>query len=154
MICSECGIVLVEECGVRGAFCGPCCTKAARTVVLNQLFGPSPVVTKAKAYKVQAVLRNGKNPFLRENKKTIRQRGNFKKYGLTPADFREMRTAQSEVCKICKKVNGRKELAVDHCHKTGKVRGLLCTNCNMGIGYFKDNPELLRLAADYLSHRP
>jgi hypothetical protein len=43
-----------------------------------------------------------------------------------------------------------KELAIDHCHKTGKIRGLLCKNCNQGLGQFKDNIDLLLSAAKYL----
>jgi hypothetical protein len=42
------------------------------------------------------------------------------------------------------------KLAVDHCHETGKVRKLLCHNCNRALGLFKDKPDLLRKAADYL----
>lgn len=42
------------------------------------------------------------------------------------------------------------DLSVDHCHKTGVNRGLLCSSCNIGLGYFKDSPETLRSAADYL----
>ena len=43
------------------------------------------------------------------------------------------------------------KLAVDHCHKTGKIRGLLCGGCNTSIGSFEDNPELLKNAIKYLS---
>lgn len=53
-------------------------------------------------------------------------------------------------CIICGKPA---KLSVDHDHQTGDVRGGLCTNCNLGLGHFKDNPELLRLAALYLEGR-
>ena len=43
-------------------------------------------------------------------------------------------------------------VAVDHCHKTGKFRALLCNSCNKGLGYFKDNPEFLRVALRYLEN--
>jgi hypothetical protein len=59
---------------------------------------------------------------------------------------------QQERCAICSKAapeNG-KQLGLDHCHKTGKIRGLLCDTCNLGLGYFRDNPGLLRAAAQYL----
>lgn len=50
-------------------------------------------------------------------------------------------------CTIC----GVKEnLVVDHCHKTNKIRGLLCNHCNRGLGHFKDDPELLEFAKIYL----
>ena len=45
---------------------------------------------------------------------------------------------------------GIKRLAVDHCHKTGKIRGLLCSTCNLMIGNAYDNPEILRSGANYL----
>lgn len=44
-------------------------------------------------------------------------------------------------------------LAVDHCHRTNKVRGLLCTKCNLGLGYFADTEELLQQAVTYLRFR-
>lgn len=63
---------------------------------------------------------------------------------------------QCGVCAICKEpqsvlLKGElKRLAVDHCHKTKKIRGLLCDNCNKGLGLFKDKPELLNSASEYL----
>jgi hypothetical protein len=59
---------------------------------------------------------------------------------------------QNGLCAICKKTETGKtsNLCVDHCHKTGKVRGLLCNNCNKGLGLFKDNPEVLLNASAYL----
>lgn len=80
-----------------------------------------------------------------------------RKFGITGEDFARMLAAQGGVCAVCKKPethtypSGKvKELAVDHCHDTNVVRGLLCFNCNQGIGRFKDDPALLRAAADYL----
>lgn len=58
---------------------------------------------------------------------------------------------QKENCAICKKPN--KRLHVDHCHSTGKVRGLLCYNCNNGLGRFKDNKTYLLDAASYLDQK-
>ena len=59
--------------------------------------------------------------------------------------------AQNGVCAICGSLcKSGKRLAVDHNHTTGKIRDLLCGNCNGGLGKFLDNPELLLKAADYL----
>jgi hypothetical protein len=76
-------------------------------------------------------------------------------YGLEPEQFEAMLIAQDRRCKICNEKDplgqwGHRVLNVDHCHKTGKVRGLLCVKCNHGLGNFKDTPTLLRRAADYL----
>ena len=76
-----------------------------------------------------------------------------KTYGITLNEYQNLRTFQENKCAICgcevMDVTGR-ELAVDHCHKSGKVRGLLCSNCNLGLGSFKDDPELLTKAIEYL----
>lgn len=73
-------------------------------------------------------------------------------YGLSLEQYKQMLQAQNGVCKICKGLdNGPwNRLAVDHCHTTGKVRGLLCAKCNKGLGQFCDNPQLLKQAAEYL----
>jgi hypothetical protein len=80
------------------------------------------------------------------------------KYNLTPGQWESIFVAQGRCCAICKtptpngnkRKNGTATWATDHDHKTGKVRGILCNNCNHGLGHFKDNQTLLRLATDYL----
>lgn len=81
-----------------------------------------------------------------------------KNYGLTLEEYQEILKKQKGKCAICGGVEtrkamfgGPKDLSVDHCHKTGKVRGLLCNRCNNGLGCFKDSVELLRAAAVYLT---
>lgn len=61
-----------------------------------------------------------------------------------------------EFCDICSgPADGRwTRLSIDHNHSTGQVRGLLCTKCNKGLGYFQDDPNLLELAIAYLAHPP
>lgn len=74
------------------------------------------------------------------------------KYNISVVDYNDLLNSQGHACKLCGGKNAKsRSLAVDHCHKTGKVRGLLCTWCNVGIGMFKDNPDLMRSAIEYLS---
>jgi len=78
-----------------------------------------------------------------------------KSYGITIDDFERMDVEQNHLCKICQQPqSGRYEnLAVDHCHTTGKVRGLLCDSCNRALGLFKDSVDVLRSAVDYLANQ-
>ena len=73
-------------------------------------------------------------------------------YGITTIEYNEMFAAQDGKCAICGKhqVELKKRLHVDHNHLTGKVRGLLCSNCNTMIGLSVENSKSLRLAAEYL----
>ncbi len=74
-------------------------------------------------------------------------------YKLSPEDYQTMFDAQNGVCAICGEIERTKlgkKLAVDHCHKTGKIRGLLCFKCNRGLGIFKDSIELFNNAIKYL----
>ena len=71
------------------------------------------------------------------------------RYGLDPGEYDRMLAAQHGVCKICRRSCHRR-LSVDHCHATNKVRWLLCSKCNVGLGQFDDDPELLREAANCL----
>ncbi len=71
-------------------------------------------------------------------------------YGLSSAQFAEMERTQGGACAICREVQTTKRLAVDHCHATGRIRGLLCSGCNCALGLAKDRPGVLRAAAEYL----
>ncbi len=71
-----------------------------------------------------------------------------KKYGISLQDYDRMYKEQDGKCMICR--NPYELLNIDHCHESKKVRGLLCTDCNQGLGNFKDNPELLLEGAVYL----
>lgn len=70
-------------------------------------------------------------------------------------EFQLISETQNDCCAICgiHKGNLKKDLHVDHDHKTDKIRGLLCTKHNLGIGQFDDNPNLLLKAADYLTNK-
>lgn len=71
----------------------------------------------------------------------------LKKYNLSLEDVENMEKRQKSKCLICE---DRLPLKIDHDHETGLVRGLLCDLCNRGLGYFKDKPELLVKAAEYV----
>ena len=102
---------------------------------------PDKVKTARKNYRTE-------NP---EKIKTSRRRCGIRTYGITPEHYALMLTAQAGRCAICHKPpGGKQQLGIDHCHTRDHVRGLLCNNCNNGLGRFKDNPDLLRAAADYL----
>lgn len=77
------------------------------------------------------------------------------KYKISRHQFEEMLLDQNFQCKICGvkfegNESGQERICVDHDHDSGKVRGLLCRFCNIGLGKFKDHPENLRRAADYI----
>lgn len=72
------------------------------------------------------------------------------KYGLTLAQYYEMYENQDGKCALCGTKPKKKKLMVDHNHKTGEVRGLLCPKCNSGMGFFNDDPKLMQMASIYL----
>jgi len=76
-----------------------------------------------------------------------------KAYGLSYKQYQSMLVAQGGLCAICKSPPNGRALDVDHNHNTKRVCGLLCWNCNRGLGLFKDTPETLKNAAFYLEFR-
>lgn len=80
-----------------------------------------------------------------------RQNWLLRSYGISEPDYKSLLESQGGVCKICgKECSTGRNLAVDHCHKTGKVRGLLCKKCNVSIGAFGDDIEVMSKAIEYL----
>lgn len=92
----------------------------------------------------------------KEREKQNRRRSALKQaYGISLEQYDEMLKNQDNGCAICKRLDTGSTRAsyfhVDHCHKTGKIRGLLCNNCNRGIGYLGDDSQRLLKAVEYLN---
>lgn len=87
---------------------------------------------------------------------SVREHRFKKKYGITTKDYHEMLDKQGGGCAICKgdrrtTIKGHTRLfAVDHDHRTGKVRGLLCEQCNRGIGLLQDDADIVKSAYNYI----
>jgi len=88
---------------------------------------------------------------------TMRKRNLKSRFGLSLEEYDEMLNKQKGGCALCgvteNKTTGTQKthnFCVDHSHDTGKVRGLLCTSCNRGLGFLKDSSEILKKAAEYV----
>ncbi len=86
----------------------------------------------------------------RRNMKERRVQPHAIKYGITEADWLQLLNKQGNLCAICGGKQEGRVLCIDHDHLTGKVRGLLCGNCNVGLGNFRDSPKILESAIAYL----
>ena len=94
--------------------------------------------------------------YYQENRDKTYAKNLMKDYGLTLDDYNQMLEEQNGVCKIChgtcthsqRRVAGT--LSVDHCHTTGKVRGLLCNKCNTALGFLNDDLQTVKRMVDYL----
>jgi hypothetical protein len=106
----------------------------------------------AKKHRASVVAWAEANP---ERRKEISKKALLKfrlrtKYGLTVEQYERMLTKQNNACAICKGPNGQRAWNVDHNHRTGRVRGLLCTPCNIALGAVDDNPAILKGMIAYL----
>lgn len=102
--------------------------------------------------------------YQRRTRTPEKQRAGYLKcvFGISKEEYNNFLQKQNNVCAICKKPETRtrklksgeivfRSLAVDHDHKTKKVRGLLCASCNTAIGLLKESPEILRSALEYIN---
>jgi hypothetical protein len=142
-------------------FCGDeCKLRSRRCVTCKQTMVGSPTPTQRTCRGCHAAYkrRMREDPEFRIREVSAHRRS---KFGLEPEQYAEMHATQNGVCAICGQAETAttkrgmvKTLAVDHDHATGKIRALLCTGCNTGIGLLRDSPERLRDAAAYIeSHR-
>lgn len=131
-MCNECGISYVHNCVKGGGKCAECRRKYNNYRYRNNVNGTRDKVIAQNARDAE--------------KKRIRLIE--RKYGLTQADFDRLRDSQRGKCAICEWFT--EKLVVDHCHATGRIRGLLCGKCNSGIGLLQDDPRILRAALNYL----
>jgi predicted nucleic acid-binding Zn ribbon protein len=160
--CLFCGAILPREKDGKAAYCSVVCqrkyysrakaaaNKAARRAAMGpcrQCGATIPDSRTANARYCSTKCRNQSQipTIVASNRKRL--------YGITQPEFDARLVAQGGRCAICGSAEpgGKGGFALDHDHATDRVRGLLCTNCNMGLGRFRDDPALLRAAADYLS---
>lgn len=111
---------------------------------------------EAKAAKAERDARPENKAYMKEYLQGYKMEYSLmKRYGMTLDEYAEMDEEQGWMCKICKSpTSGRKDsplFHVDHDHATGKVRGLLCNNCNVGIARLKEDATVLRSAIAYLA---
>lgn len=102
-------------------------------------------------------MRRGWKPYVKitreEELRRKRERRHVSAYGITVADRERMLEEQGNVCAICggpPTGNRWDTFVIDHDHISGKVRGLLCSNCNVAIGLLNDDPKLIERAMEYL----
>lgn len=100
--------------------------------------------------RIKAHVRN----YAKTNRRAVKDTKLKRLFGITMTDYEAKLAAQSGRCAGCGVLPGTKALAVDHCHTTGKIRGLLCSNCNNTLGQVRDDVMVLRNLADYLVRPP
>ena len=112
------------------------------------------IAAKREAEKRYRATEKGKAAAARKHADPARYRGYIRKhkYGITQTEWDALFTSQGNCCAICRATtSGSKyDWHTDHCHNTGKVRGILCHQCNNGLRMFKDDAEALRAAVRYL----
>jgi hypothetical protein len=102
-------------------------------VTASKRANPRPATSKRGAHRVENENARG---------------GRRKLYGVSTETVERLVAAQGGVCAICRQAEPN---CVDHCHATGRIRGMLCKACNAGLGLLRDDPTLMRAAAKYLA---
>ena len=113
-------------------------------------FGKNKNGKHGLAFDCKSCASNWSKKYRADNPKKYRDSKLKTDYGISLEQYNIMLEKQKGVCSICYKPEVGKALAVDHCHRTLVVRGLLCQKCNTSLGKMEDSPDRLRRAAAYL----
>lgn len=113
------------------------------------------ILEKSKIYRLKNIkkYKERSRKYNRENKEKLKiyhRELRLKQYGLTISSYNAMLERQKWLCAICGNPKEKRNFVVDHCHATGRVRGIIHYSCNLALGNAKDNPDILRKAAAYL----
>lgn len=150
--CDNCGDRFTPKSGIN-RFCSKPCKKRhenrARFLGNADKRAPKPCEGCGTVFQPMLAVQRYCGPTCREDHRA-QEFHLRKKYGITRAQYIAMNQAQGGLCAICGSECSTR-LAVDHDHQTGVVRGLLCRRCNIGIGFFRDRPDLALAAARYLT---
>lgn len=143
-ICSKCkeDKPLTEFTSHRAYYCDSC-----KDPDYNKKYAKEYYQKNKERMRVSIAASQAKEDPIRR-KERLKQSTYLRKYGITPEQADELLQSQGGVCVICKTVPIKP--SVDHCHNTGRIRGILCHSCNVGLGHFRDDIELLLAACDYL----
>ncbi len=128
-------------------------------------FHNSKINKDGKSYRCKYCDKEARLKYRENNKERFKEVSKHKnwlcKYNITPEFYKELLEKQRNICAICEtnnpcgegnNSNHLKNFAVDHCHITGKIRGLLCNKCNRGLGFFNDDVNLIKDVIYYLEN--
>lgn len=108
------------------------------------------ILNSANIYVCVGCRRENAAKYREKNKQSIRRKGRAARYKVSLDYIMDLYESQGKSCAICHTPIDFDNSRIDHSHETGKVRGILCTSCNTGIGLLKDSPDVLESAAEYL----
>lgn len=120
-------------------------------IAVCSICGPVKIISKGMQNGHRRWMCSGTSYYQEDNRRSWN--GNKARKKRRQAHRADLVEKYGESCNICGDVESMKSLAEDHCHTSGKTRGLLCTRCNLGLGFFADNIELLEEAIKYLKDR-
>lgn len=125
--------------------------KSEKGIATKERMSKNPWHIRNREYRKQKDREYRKNNPQKEKDRS--RRNQIRLYGITEEIYNSMLEKQNSRCAICyiHQSEFKKSFHIDHCHETGKVRGLLCRNCNIGLGHFKDSVTLLNNTIKYLT---